>query len=322
MHEFDVFISHASEDKAKVARPLTEALTRAGLRVWLDELEIQIGDSLREKIDYGLSRSRFGVVILSPNFFEKQWPERELNGLFAIEEDGEKRILPVWHEVDKRVVRSHSPMLANRLAAQTSSGLKSVTSAITTVIQKDGVTSTLFNIIEAGPSVEALASFLKTYPRILEDCVGHYGVGHPEFLDQIVPPFDLSFNLFSLAFRATNGRFDWKGFLFLPADPKDKDNESVVHTLDLCRKALQKANTSTYTHRVVQDLLSGNSFSDILLNSFLNKRRDAFSGAVFYGRSGQLSERQREIVNEIERASRFLKFYSYDRLLDVSVKSQ
>lgn len=65
MSEFDVFISHASEDKAEIARPLAESLARAGLRVWLDEFELQLGDSLREKIDQGLSLSRFGVVVLS-----------------------------------------------------------------------------------------------------------------------------------------------------------------------------------------------------------------------------------------------------------------
>lgn len=244
MSEFDVFISHASEDKAEVARPLAELLTRAGLRVWLDELELQIGDSLREKIDHGLNSSRFGVVIFSPTFFEKQWPVRELDGLFAIEEDGEKSILPVWHNVDRKAVRSYSPTLAGRLAAQTSSGLESVANAITKVVQKDGVTATLFNLIEAGPSVEALKPFLKTYPTILGDCVGQYGAVSPEFLNQILPPFDL----LSLALRATNGRFDWRCFLFLPAYPSDRDNESISHTLDMCEKTLRKANTATYVN--------------------------------------------------------------------------
>ena len=318
MSEFDVFISHASEDKVEVARPLAALLMRAGLDVWLDELELQIGDSLREKIDYGLSRSRFGLVIFSPDFFEKRWPARELNGLFALEEDGEKIILPVWHNVDKRAVRSYSPMLADRLAAQTSSGLESVANAITKVIEKDGVTATLFNLIEAGPSVEALKPFLKTHPTILGDCVGQYGVVSPEFHNQVLPPFDL----LSLSLRATNGRFDWRCFLFLPAYPSDRDNESVSHTLNMCEKALRKANTATHVGQIVQELLDGNLFSNRLLRAFPKKRHDTFRGAVFYGRRGQLSERQQEIANEKQQASRFLEFYSYDRLLDVSIKNQ
>jgi hypothetical protein len=53
---WDIFISHASEDKAEVARPLQKILEGAGLRVWLDENQLEIGDSLREKIDEGLAQ--------------------------------------------------------------------------------------------------------------------------------------------------------------------------------------------------------------------------------------------------------------------------
>lgn len=57
--DFDVFISHASEDKATVVRPLAEALTDLDVDVWYDEFELRIGDSLRRKIDHGIARSRF-----------------------------------------------------------------------------------------------------------------------------------------------------------------------------------------------------------------------------------------------------------------------
>jgi len=61
----DVFISHASEDKLDIARPLAEALKLRGLSVWFDEYELTLGDSLRRKIEEGLRSSRFGVTILS-----------------------------------------------------------------------------------------------------------------------------------------------------------------------------------------------------------------------------------------------------------------
>lgn len=67
---YDVFISHASEDKDEVVRPLATALKNLGLRVWYDEFELKIGDSLRRKIDQGLSRSRFGVVVISRDFIK------------------------------------------------------------------------------------------------------------------------------------------------------------------------------------------------------------------------------------------------------------
>jgi hypothetical protein len=91
----DLFICHASEDKESVARPLAEALAQAGLKVWYDEFILTLGDSLRRKIDQGLDQSRYGVVILSPNFLAKQWPQRELDGLTTKEISTGKTILPI-----------------------------------------------------------------------------------------------------------------------------------------------------------------------------------------------------------------------------------
>jgi TIR domain len=124
--EWDVFISHASEDKDDIARPLAEALRARGLRVWYDEFSLTIGDSLRKSIDHGLAHSRFGVVILSKQFFQKHWPEQELNGLATREVGGTKVILPVWHGVGFEEVRQYSPTLADRLAVPTKNGLESV----------------------------------------------------------------------------------------------------------------------------------------------------------------------------------------------------
>lgn len=123
--EWDVFVCHASEDK-EIARPLADGLRARGLRVWLDETTLQVGDSLRRTIDRGLARSRFGAVILSPSFLQKEWPQRELDGLAAQESAGRKVILPVWHEIDFDAVRRYSPTLADRLAAQTIHGLDRV----------------------------------------------------------------------------------------------------------------------------------------------------------------------------------------------------
>jgi hypothetical protein len=123
----DVFISHAGEDKVAVARPLAQRLQNLGYRVWFDEFELKVGSRLRRSIDVGLANSRFGVVVLSPAFFGKEWPERELDGLVAKEgSDLHGRILPVWHEVDKETVAEYSPILADRVAARTSDGLDAV----------------------------------------------------------------------------------------------------------------------------------------------------------------------------------------------------
>jgi len=117
--EFDVFISHASEDKSDVARPLAIALQGGGLRVWYDEFELRIGDSLRQKIDKGLASSRFGVVILSKSFFAKGWPNYELDGLVTRAVGGEQVILPIWHDITKQELIKYSPSLADKVARST-----------------------------------------------------------------------------------------------------------------------------------------------------------------------------------------------------------
>lgn len=115
----DVFISHASEDKGEVVRPLAEALRAGGLDVWYDEFTLKIGDSLRRKIDEGLRNSRFGVVVLSQAFFGKGWPEYELDGLVSRSVSGEQVLLPIWHNVSKREVMQYSASLADKLARST-----------------------------------------------------------------------------------------------------------------------------------------------------------------------------------------------------------
>ena len=116
---FDVFISHASEDKSAIVRPLANALRGAGLSVWYDEFELKIGDSLRRKIDRGLGSSRFGIVVLSQAFFGRGWPEYELDGLVTKAVSGEQVLLPIWHNVSKNEVIGYSPSLADRVARST-----------------------------------------------------------------------------------------------------------------------------------------------------------------------------------------------------------
>jgi hypothetical protein len=122
----DFFISHASEDKEEIARPLADALINKGFKVWYDDFALKVGDTLLESIDRGLAGSQFGIVILSPHFFAKHWPKQELSGLATRESDGRKVILPVWHKVGVEEVRRNSPTLAGRLGVSTEKDLDHV----------------------------------------------------------------------------------------------------------------------------------------------------------------------------------------------------
>ena len=77
---YDLFICHASEDKAGFVLPLADALRGQHVEVWYDEFSLKLGDSIRQSLDRGLKQSRFGIVVLSKAFFDKQWPQYELDG--------------------------------------------------------------------------------------------------------------------------------------------------------------------------------------------------------------------------------------------------
>ena len=92
--KWDLFISHASEDKADVVEPLARELVSRGITVWYDQWTLQIGDSLSGKIDEGLASSDYGVVVLSPHFFTKHWPQRELLDWFNVRFKARKLFFP------------------------------------------------------------------------------------------------------------------------------------------------------------------------------------------------------------------------------------
>lgn len=115
---FDVFISHASEDKGDCVRPLAEELRLLGLKVWYDEFELKPGSSLRRSVDRGIATSRCGIIVLSSSFIAKAWPQYELDGLIARMIEGKAALIPVWFRVGKEEVLDFSPSLADRVAVR------------------------------------------------------------------------------------------------------------------------------------------------------------------------------------------------------------
>jgi tetratricopeptide (TPR) repeat protein len=129
-HEFDVFISHASEDKARFVEPLLVALKERGIRCWYDAEQIGLGADFRRRMDEGLAKSRFGVVILSPRFF-KYWPEAELSALFTQEATFDvTRILPVRCDLDRATMVSRLPLLSARADVSWEKGVAAVADQI------------------------------------------------------------------------------------------------------------------------------------------------------------------------------------------------
>lgn len=133
--EYDLFISHASEDKEEFVRPLAETLENMGVKVWYDEFTLKVGDSLRKSIDHGLVKSKFGTVILSAAFCSKNWTQYELDSMVAREMNGHKMILPIWHKISKDEVIKFSPALADKVALNTSiSSIQEIAGELSEVI--------------------------------------------------------------------------------------------------------------------------------------------------------------------------------------------
>ncbi len=119
--QYDAFISHAWEDKEGFVDELVDAMRKEGIVVWYDTSQMLWGDSMRQRIDEGLKRSKFGVVVLSPNYIAegKYWTKAELNGLFQLETINGKTILPIWYNLNKKDVMNFSPIIADKKAMTT-----------------------------------------------------------------------------------------------------------------------------------------------------------------------------------------------------------
>lgn len=133
-----LFVSHASEDKKAFVRPLAHALKAHGLQVWFDEFSLRVGDSLRRSIDKGLSECDAGVLVLSPAFFRKEWPQRELDALFGLEIAGRVTLIPVWYQLGVEEVSRASPLLADRVALSADTGVSGVAAEIAKRFRVEG----------------------------------------------------------------------------------------------------------------------------------------------------------------------------------------
>lgn len=120
---YDVFVSHAWEDKESFVDEFVSELEKQDIKVWYDKQRIKWGDSMRARIDDGLRKSRFGIAVISPDYIAegKYWTKAELDGLFQLESINGKMLLPIWHNITKQQVMNYSPIIASKLAMTTAS---------------------------------------------------------------------------------------------------------------------------------------------------------------------------------------------------------
>jgi hypothetical protein len=176
-----LFVSHASEDKDAIARDLAIELKK-NHDVWFDEFTLKAGDSLRASIDAGLHQCDFGVVILSPAFFAKKWTNAELNGLFALEEQNRRLIIPVWFNVGFEEVSKYSPMLADRVAVRAANGIEAAVHEINIAV---AAAQRSHDVVAPDPGKRALKSAM--------------AVLNARTLDEKILRSEIGANMFALA---------------------------------------------------------------------------------------------------------------------------
>jgi hypothetical protein len=122
---YDIFISHAFEDKNSFANELAAELTKTGLKVWYSGYELKLGDSIATSINQALKSSAFGIVVISPVYLRKRWAMNELNTLLAQEAE-RNRILPILHEITIDEIKAHFPLLADRYTISSEAGMAAI----------------------------------------------------------------------------------------------------------------------------------------------------------------------------------------------------
>ena len=133
---YDVFISHAVEDKIPIANELYRRLEQKNLKVWYSGSELSVGDRLTESIHTSLDQCRFGVVIISPTYLSKIWALNEFFFLLTKEKDGQKVILPVLYDITPEQLAYRSTLMAEMFAVRADKGLEYVTEKLYQEIQK------------------------------------------------------------------------------------------------------------------------------------------------------------------------------------------
>ena len=112
--KYDVFISHASADKEEYVDLLAMAVKRLGINVFYDTDVLSWGDRWKEVILNGTADSEFAIIVISNNFFDREWTEKELNEFLCQQnESGQKIVLPLLLGISIDDLKAHYPELGD-----------------------------------------------------------------------------------------------------------------------------------------------------------------------------------------------------------------
>lgn len=130
---YHLFVSYASEDEA-YATELAKSLRYLGLKIWFAPLSLKIGCKLLDSINAGLLTSEYGLLLISPTYVAKRWTNYELDLLHRQHIERDKKLFPLWHEVEKAQIDQWNPGLSGIVAMTSAEGLSSIARKIADVI--------------------------------------------------------------------------------------------------------------------------------------------------------------------------------------------
>lgn len=109
--QYDVFISHANKDKNEYVDSLNAVVRKLGVNIFYDTDVLSWGDNWKQVILEGTKSSEFAIIVISNNFFGREWTERELNEFLQQQnENRQKKVLPLLYGVSldklKNIIRN------------------------------------------------------------------------------------------------------------------------------------------------------------------------------------------------------------------------
>ncbi len=111
---YDVFLSHANKDKADIVERLYESLNKLGINIFYDKASLEWGDNWKDRILDGTQKAEFAIIVISENFFDSEWNERELREFLRRQnKNGQKLILPIVHNISNEDLRKKYPLVAD-----------------------------------------------------------------------------------------------------------------------------------------------------------------------------------------------------------------
>lgn len=140
--KYDIFISHAVEDKHSITNLLYQNLREANLKVWYSGDHLRPGASIASCVNQSMLASSFGVVVLSPHYFHARWALAELDALLSMEVAGLIHVLPVWHQVEFEDVVRNCPLLAGRFGVSTKLGVAQLVEHLVEGMQRTSIPAT------------------------------------------------------------------------------------------------------------------------------------------------------------------------------------